>query len=330
MRAEKEKAEDQRIRLEKVTLSGDKITSKEIYDRYQDRIYEVIAYNSLGKPVSKGTGFLFKNQLIATNYHVVEDARKITVKSMRDGANEEEVAVLLANELSDWVVLDKFVDNIFSEKQRPSLPQVAITEKIQTGDSVTVIGNPYGLVGSVSNGVVSSTRLIDGTNWIQITAPISKGSSGSPVFDGSGRWIGLATLASQSGQNINLATPSTSISEQIIAAEKSKNIEQVTLPLKTSLSNCEQYLAIEKSLDDNLRGNFDPKNYEKSTLKLKDILKIYPDPEDQDALLQEIQDNYDFLEKYNEELEIIAIRLENDKNNFKAIEGKGRGNFLFR
>src|SRR5712671_997815 len=84
----------------------------------------------------------------------------------------------------------------------------------QEGESVVVIGNPFGLEGSVTNGIVSAVRDIPTFGRIiQITAPISPGSSGSPVVNMQGQVIGVATLQITGGQSINFAIPSERISQ---------------------------------------------------------------------------------------------------------------------
>jgi tetratricopeptide (TPR) repeat protein len=84
----------------------------------------------------------------------------------------------------------------------------------QEGESIVVIGNPFGLEGSVTNGIVSAVRDIPTFGRIiQITAPISPGSSGSPVVNMHGQVIGVATLQITGGQSINFAIPSERISQ---------------------------------------------------------------------------------------------------------------------
>lgn len=70
-------------------------------------------------------------------------------------------------------------------------------------ETVLVIGNPEGLQGTVSNGIISAFR--ENRSYIQITAPVSPGSSGSPVLDETGQVIGMATLIYKEGQNLNFA-----------------------------------------------------------------------------------------------------------------------------
>ncbi len=96
------------------------------------------------------------------------------------------------------------------------------------GDKIVVFGSPLGLQGSISDGIVSTIRNTTNGNYIQITAPISPGSSGSPVVNMSGRVVGIATLNIKGGQNLNFAIPAqevaafwvNQISGEIVAANK--------------------------------------------------------------------------------------------------------------
>jgi len=92
----------------------------------------------------------------------------------------------------------------------------------QEGESIVVIGNPLGLEGSVTNGIVSAVRDIPTFGRIiQITAPISSGSSGSPVVNMQGQVIGIATLQITGGQSVNFAIPSERISQLQLSAPMS-------------------------------------------------------------------------------------------------------------
>lgn len=99
----------------------------------------------------------------------------------------------------------------FQVKDVPFL-KVRESDDIAEGDKVIVIGNPAGLTGTVSDGFVSGFRTkFLGIPLIQITAPISPGSSGSPVLDENGEVIGVATLTNSQGQNLNFAIASSEI-----------------------------------------------------------------------------------------------------------------------
>jgi hypothetical protein len=298
---EKNREEDAKIKNEKVKLSGKQISSKEIFERYKDRIYLVISYDSQGNETTFGTGFLSEDLKIVTNYHVVEDARTIKVKSLYVGSDETQVRVLSYSKELDWVILDL---GVFGDKKGP-FPQVQYSEKVETGEPVTVIGNPEGLTGSLSTGVVSSTRDVNGSSWVQITAPVSHGSSGSPVFDSTGHWIGLATLSLSEGQNLNIATPSKPIIEQIKSLNKEQSnsmqiFKYVKLPLKEDYTEALLKLGLGK---------------EEAIEGIKSLLSIYPDPEDQSNLLGHLALAYgnnrikEKLEIYNKQ---IALNLKGD------------------
>jgi S1-C subfamily serine protease len=98
------------------------------------------------------------------------------------------------------------------------------------GNVLLVIGNPEGLEGTVSEGIISAFR--ENRSMIQITAPISSGSSGSPVLDETGQVLGIATLIFKGGQNLNFAISSESIREAI--AESSVVTRSPSVPAASS------------------------------------------------------------------------------------------------
>jgi len=79
------------------------------------------------------------------------------------------------------------------------------------GRDVFVIGNPYGLEGTFSTGVISGLREIDGVRYIQISAPVSPGNSGGPVILSDGSVIGIAAMGLKMGQNLNFAIASAEV-----------------------------------------------------------------------------------------------------------------------
>jgi S1-C subfamily serine protease len=93
-----------------------------------------------------------------------------------------------------------------------SIPRIAAPdEPVSVGETIYVLGNPEGLVGSISQGIVSGIRRLGTSQLIQITASISPGSSGGPVINTRGRVIGVVTASLTEGQNLNFAIPSESI-----------------------------------------------------------------------------------------------------------------------
>jgi serine protease Do len=149
-----------------------------------------------------GSGFIIDpSGYIVTNNHVVEDAAKIVV-TLDDGS--EHPAVVKGRDPKTDVALLKI------ESKTP-LPYVAFgdSEKARIGDWVVVVGNPYGLGGSVSAGILSARgrNLNNGPydNFLQIDAPINPGNSGGPIFDAAGRVIGISTaIYSPNGGSVGI------------------------------------------------------------------------------------------------------------------------------
>lgn len=103
--------------------------------------------------------------------------------------------------------LDETNDVALIKVEGKGLPSLKLSQdyKPKQGENVFVIGSPFGLETTVSNGIISSIRGSD--EFLQITAPVSPGSSGSPVFNTNGEVIGIATLIMEGGQNLNFAIP---------------------------------------------------------------------------------------------------------------------------
>lgn len=148
---------------------------------------------------SLGTGFVIAaDGLIATNFHVVKGARQVRVTTA-DERTFTEVRVAGFDQAHDLVLLR------VPARLRPLRLQRA---ELEVGQKVVAIGHPFGLSNTVSDGLVSALRhLGPGRDLIQISAPISSGSSGGPVLDDRGKVIGVATLQGRVGQNLNFAIP---------------------------------------------------------------------------------------------------------------------------
>jgi len=163
----------------------------------KDSIFKVVAHNPEGE--ATGTGFAVSaDGKIATNYHVIESASKIFVKL----PNGRTVGI------ERVVAFDKRVDLAILQVQGISLRPLPLGDSsaVKVGQEVCVMGSPLGLEQSFSAGVVSAKRVMDGFEWIQITAPISPGNSGSPVMTRDGTVIGVATFVAKEGQNLNFAS----------------------------------------------------------------------------------------------------------------------------
>ncbi|MGI8640761.1 MAG: tetratricopeptide repeat protein [Pyrinomonadaceae bacterium] len=164
-------------------------------------------FDAKGATISRGSGFFVSKDKIITNRHVIEKSSRVEIHLM-NGKKFVARGVLAIDGEGDLALLQVNVP------EGEAIPLPIVRAVPQEGESIVVVGNPYGLEGSVSNGIVSAVREIPGYGKIiQITAPISPGSSGSPVVNMLGQVIGVATLQAAEGQSLNFAVPSERISQ---------------------------------------------------------------------------------------------------------------------
>lgn len=172
-------------------------------------------FDSRGEKLTRGSGFFIGVDRVVTNRHVLDGAYRAEIHSS-DGNVYPVRAVLGVDAEGDIALLKVEAP---PDQVRP-LPLERTSP--QEGESVVVIGNPFGFEGSVTNGIVSAVRDIPTFGRIiQITAPISPGSSGSPVVNMQGQVIGVATLQITGGQSVNFAIPSERILQLQISAPMS-------------------------------------------------------------------------------------------------------------
>jgi len=179
----------------------------ELVRRIKPSAVAIETFDARGEKLSRGSGFFIDVDRVVTNRHVIEAAYRAEVH-LNSGHTFQVKTVLAVDAEGDIALLK--VDAPANLVRPLSLDRTSPQE----GESVVVIGNPFGLEGSVTNGIVSAVRDIPGFGRIiQITAPISPGSSGSPVVNMQGQVIGVATLQITGGQSVNFAIPSERIAQ---------------------------------------------------------------------------------------------------------------------
>lgn len=153
-----------------------------------------------------GTGFVVrKDGLILTAAHVVEGARSAKVR-FHDGRTARVTRVLKTDRESDYALLK-------IEGSNYSALRLADSEQLRQGEKAFTLGTPLGLDFTASEGIVSALRNAEGRSvargggvtYIQLTAPISPGNSGGPVFNAQGEVLGIAVFKRTDGENLNFA-----------------------------------------------------------------------------------------------------------------------------
>jgi len=165
-------------------------------------IVSIIMSDKDGQPIAQGTGFLIsKDGRIVTNYHVIETGNSAIVK-LPDGIFFAVDGVLAFDKSRDVAVIKAHGENFRTLT-------LGNSDRLQVGEEVVAIGNPLSLESTVSNGIVSGIRTVEeeGGKFLQVTAPISPGSSGGPLFNMKGEVVGITTLYLKGGENLNFAIP---------------------------------------------------------------------------------------------------------------------------
>ena len=176
-------------------------TLPQLVKRVKPVVVAIATYDATGEPLMTGSGFFLRPGQVVTNLHVVRGAVRAEIKTLDGKGKVFPVnGALAVDEEGDLALLE-----VDMPLERGRASELA-TELPDEGEPIFVIGNPLKLDGSVSDGIVSAVREVPNSyRIIQITAPISHGNSGSPVFNLRGQVLGVVTVKVTNGQNINLA-----------------------------------------------------------------------------------------------------------------------------
>lgn len=179
--------------------SGQEKTAKQIAQATFPSTVLITTQDSGGQPLLLGSGFFVERNVIATNFHVIRGAARGNVRLVGQRAGFPIANVVGIDKVRDLALLSV-------EAMAPPL-RLAGSEPAEIGDSVYAVGNPEGLEGTFSQGLISGIRHLGSDSILQITAPISPGSSGGPVLDSKGQVVGIAVSTWTEGQNLNFAVP---------------------------------------------------------------------------------------------------------------------------
>lgn len=168
----------------------------------RDSLPAVVTIQSDAENVKRsGTGFIVDSTgIVVTNLHLVRGAQRVAIK-LHEGEVYDQVRVAGYDDKRDLVLLK------FAGFNLPTL-EMGDSDTITTGERVIVIGHPVGLQETVTEGIVSSVRVLDsGVKVIQTDAAASPGSSGGPMLNDSGEVIGVVTFKNVGGESLNFAMP---------------------------------------------------------------------------------------------------------------------------
>jgi hypothetical protein len=196
-------------------------------DTALERTVMIIVFDEQSQPISIGSGFVVSDEgHVATNYHVIEGGSSAVVKFQGSEEFEDVLEITHKSPSRDIAVI--------RVGRKSEALNILDDTSILVGQGIYAIGNPEGLEGTLSEGIISGFRKInDEFRLMQITAPISPGSSGGPVITKEGHVIGIATASLVTGQNLNFAIPATELKNLLNSPPLNEVFSKSSLPEST-------------------------------------------------------------------------------------------------
>lgn len=202
------------------------LTPREIAASAQRATVQIRALDARGGVAGLGSGFFVSpDGVIVTNFHVIEAAHALQVETF-DGEVYDNVFHVTSDPRRDVAVLKVPVQGAVSLRLGSDTAAVV-------GAEVYAMGHPLGQTSTFSDGLVSASRTVEGVSMIQISAPISPGSSGGPVMDTRGEVIGVATMVMNGGQNLNYAVPVRYVRPLLATGDTPQRFSRSQLPRAT-------------------------------------------------------------------------------------------------
>lgn len=179
-------------------------STSELFERVNSSVCTIASIDQYGNLLRRGSGFILQDGRLVTNAHVLAGYRQAEVK-----CNGQ------VTEVTRITNFDGEVDLVLAETGKLDIKGLELSSvpAVSPGTQVYAFGSPYGLEGTITPGLTSAYREIEGRTYIQISTPISPGSSGGPITDSNGIVIGVTVAALEVAQNINFAVPVSAIAE---------------------------------------------------------------------------------------------------------------------
>jgi S1-C subfamily serine protease len=205
----------QNVTYQNITIYQNSTALAEMYERVRDSVVLIIGKTSTGGV--QGSGFVYDyngTMVVVTNYHVVHDTTSVSVTF--SNGNGYAATVNGTDPYADLAVL-----SVDAPEDEFEPLEVVSSSTLRVGDPVIAIGNPYGLVGSMTTGVISAlgrtiaeeeyTGGFAIANIIQTSAPINPGNSGGPLLNYCGKVVGITTAIVADSQGLGFAIPSNTL-----------------------------------------------------------------------------------------------------------------------
>ena len=286
------------------------------------KTYYVISQSSVSD-LGSGSGIVIGDGIIVTNSHVISNSNRLGIIYHNTQVADE-------HRTSTVFLDDTGRDIAFISSPNPAYKPVKLgdSDALSLGQSVVTIGSPSGLLNSISTGIVSGFREINGYKYIQMTAAISPGNSGGGLFNMDGELVGITVAKIIDGENLNLAIPINDVKPYLNAVREENDIFNLEL-------NKRLFEVMEEFTFENNTLFFNNFSYYGTKDGLYRVnYSLYEDSEGA-MIIGDLMRNESFVEAINIEFEkvgsilseygissfVISIKSGNDKYEYKSTNG---------
>jgi len=198
-------------------------TARQVAERIFPSVVLIVMEDAKVQPLALGSGFFVRGDVVATNMHLLRGSAGGYVRIVGRPAKHEILGVVAHDDDRDLALLK--VTGV-------SAPPVSLGDSslVAVGDQIYAVGNPQGLEGTFSQGIVSGIRQVRSGRVFQITAPISPGSSGGPVLTANGEVIAIAVATFSGGQNLNFAIPASYLEKLLRETRAPLPLSRASMP----------------------------------------------------------------------------------------------------
>ena len=203
-----------------ITTGASALTTEQLAEKALAATVYLEMKDSTGTTLSFGSGFFVNPNQIATNFHVIAGARQGTAKLVGKYTRYQIEGIVATDKDNDLAILKVTASGV-------APLSLGDSDTVNIGAKVYVAGNPKGLEGTFSDGLISRRESYP-KKRLQMTAPISPGSSGGPVLNSKGKVIGISVAVHRAldAQNLNFAIPSNYLKALLAKARPAKPLSQ--------------------------------------------------------------------------------------------------------
>jgi len=185
------------------------LNASEIAEKTSPSVFYIEVYDANSQPIACGSGFFVTaNGVAVTNYHVIEDTASAKITTINGDIFN--VSGVIAFDKSLDVAIIKVDTTSIHGKTVSGFPYVSMADSnyIKAGQRIYALGSPAGLQNTISDGIISNVnQIVNGESFIQITAPISHGSSGGALVNEYGEVLGITSAGYDDAENIGFVIP---------------------------------------------------------------------------------------------------------------------------